>query len=83
MMRQRRTYETYLRNLIVAAQERGELDRSLNARYASFYVLGAINAIPDWYRVSGRDPARRIVAAYVELTLGCLTGTTTTDSPTS
>jgi TetR/AcrR family transcriptional regulator, cholesterol catabolism regulator len=72
VVRQRRTYETYLRGLIEAAQERGEVDASVNARYASFYILGAINGIPDWYRQAGRDPAKRIASTYVEMTMNCL-----------
>jgi AcrR family transcriptional regulator len=45
----RRGYDRFLRELVVACQEAGEADPELAPKYASFYVLGAVNRIPDWF----------------------------------
>jgi AcrR family transcriptional regulator len=71
----RRGYEQVIRQLIEAAQDSGDISRELDLQYAARYVLAAVNAVPDWYRPTGRDPAARIAEAYAEMTVGMLTGT--------
>ncbi len=71
----RRGYEGVFREMVAAAQEAGDIDASVDAKYASLYVLAAVNAVPDWYRPRGADSAQRISQAYADMTVGLLTGT--------
>jgi hypothetical protein len=59
----------------VQAQDRGDVDRGVDPKYASFYVLAAVNHVPDWYRRDGSDSPAHIAAAYADLTVGTLVGT--------
>jgi TetR/AcrR family transcriptional regulator, cholesterol catabolism regulator len=70
----RRGYDRTIRSLIVAAQKSGEIDPQLDSKYASFYVLAAVNAVPAWYRVDGPDSAQEIAETYAGLTVATLTG---------
>ena len=71
----RRGYEQVVRDMITAAQDAGDIDASVEPKYASMYVLAAVNAVPDWYRPRGTDSAQRISEAYADMTVGMLTGT--------
>jgi TetR/AcrR family transcriptional regulator, cholesterol catabolism regulator len=50
VMRQRHEYEHFVDRLIREAQEAGELPATVDPKYMGFFVLGAVNGIPDWYR---------------------------------
>jgi AcrR family transcriptional regulator len=67
-------YEEFLRTLIVDCQKSGDVDPGLNVKYALFFVLGAVNAVPEWYRRTGNDSPAEIAAEYADLTIGTLTG---------
>jgi hypothetical protein len=67
-------YERFIREVIEAAQRAGEIHPGLPPKYALLYILGAVNAVPDWYRRSGRDSAEKIASLYADLTIGTLTG---------
>jgi AcrR family transcriptional regulator len=71
----RRGYEQVIHGLIIAAQRVGEVSPELNARYASLYVLAAVNALPDCYRRSGEVSASDIAENYAGMTVGMLTET--------
>jgi TetR/AcrR family transcriptional regulator, cholesterol catabolism regulator len=71
----RRGYDRVIRNLIVAAQDSGAVDPGVDPKYASFYVLAAVNHVPDWYRPDKGDSAAKIAEAYADLTVGTLVGT--------
>jgi AcrR family transcriptional regulator len=71
----RHSYERVIRDMIVQAQDRGDVDRGVDPKYASFYVLAAVNHVPDWYRRDGSDSPAHIAAAYADLTVGTLVGT--------
>jgi TetR/AcrR family transcriptional regulator, cholesterol catabolism regulator len=71
----RRGYDRVVRELIVAAQRSGEVDPSIDPKYASFFVLAAVNHVPDWYRRGVGDSPADIAAAYADLTVGTLRGT--------
>jgi AcrR family transcriptional regulator len=70
----RDSYERFIRGLIEACQQGGGVDPAIPSKYALLYILGAVNAVPDWYRRSGRDSAEEIASIYAELTIGTLTG---------
>lgn len=71
----RRGYDKAVRRLITEAQEHGDVDPGVDPKYASFYVLAAVNNVPDWYRRGKGDPPGRIAAAYADLVVGTLVGT--------
>lgn len=72
--RRRDGYEKFIRGLIDDAQKAGDVDSAVSSKYLLLYILGAVNAVPDWYRRSGRDTPDRIAAIYADLTIGTLTG---------
>jgi AcrR family transcriptional regulator len=71
----RRGYEEVISQLIAAAQDAGDVSPKLDLAYAARYILAAVNAVPDWYRPTGKDSASHIAEAYAEMTIGLLTGT--------
>jgi AcrR family transcriptional regulator len=71
----RHSYERIIRDLIVQAQDSGDVDAGVDPKYASFYVLAAVNHVPEWYRRDGPDSPAHIAAAYADLTVGTLVGT--------
>jgi len=72
---QRRTYERFIRELIERAQDEGSVDDSLDVKYATFFILGAVNGVPTWYRRKGQDAPQRIARAYADMIVGTLTAT--------
>lgn len=74
VVEQRRAYERFVRGLIAEAQANGDLEESLNPKYASLFIIGAINYVADWYRRDGRDPARVIARNHAALAIRALKG---------
>jgi AcrR family transcriptional regulator len=70
----RRGYEEAIRDLMAAARDSGDISPELELKYASLYVLAAVNAVPDWYRPKGSESAAHIAEAYANMTVGLLTG---------
>lgn len=73
--KRRRGYERVIRQLIVAAQQQGDIDPGVDPKYATFFILSAVNHAPDWYDQGGSDSATKVAAAYADLTVGALVGT--------
>lgn len=71
----RRAYERAMRQLIATARNEGAIDPAVNPRHAAFFILSAINHVPEWYRRGGSDSASRIAASYADMTMGTLMGT--------
>jgi AcrR family transcriptional regulator len=71
----RRGYDRVIRELIVAAQKAGEVDAGVDPKYASFFLLAAVNHVPDWYRRDAEDSPAEIARIYANLTVGTLAGT--------
>lgn|GEM_PF-789923 len=76
VLNQRRDYDQFIRDLVVAAQERGEIAPAISPKYASFLIHGAVNSVSNWYRRGGADPPTTIAAVYGAMLTGMLTGTT-------
>jgi AcrR family transcriptional regulator len=74
VVERQRGYAKSMRELIVAAKESGEGDPELNERYAAFYILAAVNAVPHWYRPQGRDSIETIASNYADLTVATVVG---------
>jgi AcrR family transcriptional regulator len=71
----RRGYDRVIRELVVAAQRAGEVDPGVDPKYASFFLLAAVNHVPDWYRRGAGDSPAEIARTYASLTIGTLAGT--------
>jgi AcrR family transcriptional regulator len=60
----RAAYEQRLAGLIGEVKEAGEASPDLDVNFATYFIFGALNGLPDWYRRRGPDPAERIADAY-------------------
>lgn len=74
VVRQRREYEAFVRSLIGEAQSDGELEPTLNVRYATLFIVGAVNYVAEWYRRDGRDSAAVIARTHADLALQSIIG---------
>jgi AcrR family transcriptional regulator len=70
----RETYERRLADLIGEVKAAGEAAPELDVNFATYYIFGALNALPDWYRRRGPDPAERIAGSYADLIVNTVVG---------
>lgn len=75
IVHQRHVYEQFVIDLIDAAKREGDIDENLDSKYASFFVLGAANGAPQWYRKGRGDSAEHIASVYASMVIGTLSGT--------
>lgn len=68
----RRTYEDFLRGLLEDCVAAGVTRPGLDVDHALNFVLGAVDATPQWYRATGADDPQRIARIYADLTLGAV-----------
>ena len=73
MLLQMREYERYLRELLAEAKGAGALRPDLDLKLASFFLLGALNSLPTWYRVGGAHSAEHIAREFTAMSLQSLT----------
>jgi TetR/AcrR family transcriptional regulator, cholesterol catabolism regulator len=73
--KRRRGYERLIRQLIVAAQDQGDIDVAVQPKYATFFILSAVNHAAEWYDHCGSDSSARVAATYADMTVGTLVGT--------
>jgi AcrR family transcriptional regulator len=71
ILAQRRVYERFVEGLLLEAQASGSLAAGIDARYAMYWVFGAINGLTDWYRRGG--PATPDVIAVHYADMACAT----------
>jgi TetR/AcrR family transcriptional regulator, cholesterol catabolism regulator len=70
----REDYERRLASLIGEVREAGEARPDLDVNFATYYIFGALNGLPDWYRRRGPDPAERIAESYSGLIVATVVG---------
>jgi AcrR family transcriptional regulator len=70
----RRLYDGFVQDLVKASQASGDISTKLPVTLATNYLLGAINALPDWYNARGRKSPKAIATLYADLTIAMLTG---------
>jgi AcrR family transcriptional regulator len=73
VIKQRHEYEAFIMGLIRQAQAAGEVPSNISAKYMAFFILGAVNGIPDWYRREGHDSVQKISSAYAALAIRVVT----------
>ncbi len=74
VVRIREDYERRVTGLIGEVVEAGEAAPDLDVNFATYYIFGALNGLPSWYRRRGPDPAERIAAAYAALIVATVVG---------
>jgi AcrR family transcriptional regulator len=74
VVRIRVAYEQSLAELIGAVKEAGEAGPELDVNYATYFIFGALNGLPDWYRRRGPDPAERIADGYSRMIVATVVG---------
>ncbi len=72
----REDYEQRLANLIEEVKRAGEASPDLDVNYATYYIFGALNGLPAWYRRKGPAPAEQIAEAYAGLIVATVAGAT-------
>jgi TetR/AcrR family transcriptional regulator, cholesterol catabolism regulator len=74
VMRIRETYEGRLAGLIEEVKDCGEAADDLDVNFATYFIFGALNGLPDWYRRRGPDSAETIAAAYADQIVNTVIG---------
>jgi AcrR family transcriptional regulator len=72
---QMREYEHYLRELLAEAKGAGALRPDLDLKLASFFLLGALNSLPTWYRRGGTYAPEHIAREFTAMSMRTLTQT--------
>ncbi len=67
-------YERRLAGLIEAVKAAGEASPDLDVNYATYFIFGALNELPAWYRRRGPDPADRIADVWADLIVATVVG---------
>jgi hypothetical protein len=67
-------YEQKLAGLISDVKDAGEAGPDLDVDYATYFIFGALNGLPDWYRRRGRDPAEQIADGYAGMIVATVVG---------
>jgi TetR/AcrR family transcriptional regulator, cholesterol catabolism regulator len=74
VVRIRMDYEAKLAELIGDVKTAGAAASELDVNYATYFIFGALNGLPDWYRRRGPDSAEQIADGYAGLIVGTVVG---------
>jgi TetR/AcrR family transcriptional regulator, cholesterol catabolism regulator len=74
VVRIREDYERRLTDLIGEVVAAGEATPELDVSFATYFIFGALNGLPAWYRRRGPDPAERIAEVYAGLIVATVLG---------
>ena len=55
-------------------KEAGAADPDLDVNHATYFIFGALNGLPDWYRRRGPDPAEQIADGYARMIVATVVG---------
>jgi AcrR family transcriptional regulator len=70
VLKTRHEYDARVAEIIDDVKLAGDASPDLDVRYATFFVLTAINGLPTWYRRRGPDPAEHIAEVYADMIVG-------------
>lgn len=68
----RRTYDRFLRSLILETQKDGLIDQNIHVSMAANHITGAINAAPAWFRSDGGFSAEQVADMFAAMSLRTL-----------
>jgi AcrR family transcriptional regulator len=75
ILQRKKEYIHYVRNLLIQLQKRGEARKDVDVTAATFFLLGALNWVYQWYKADGRlsegELARELTKVFSR---GFLTG---------
>jgi AcrR family transcriptional regulator len=74
VIQQRAVYETFIRDHIDEAKRDGTVSETIDTKYAVFFLLGAVNGVPTWYRRKGPDSPEHIAESYADMVIATLRG---------
>ena len=74
VIEQRAVYEQFIARHIDEARRDGMLSSEIETKYAVFFLLGAINGVPTWYRRKGPDSPEHIAQSYADMAVATLLG---------
>ena len=74
VIERRRGYDRFLRGLLEQCQEAGDLSPDVDLKYVSFFLLGALNAAPAWYRRGGPDAPETVASTFADLCVSTVLG---------
>ena len=69
----RRSYQNALERMITEGLASGEFDCD-DAHLATLAVLGLVNSVNDWFRVTGRYTIEQVAASYADIAVGRILG---------
>jgi AcrR family transcriptional regulator len=72
---QGRFYARFLQDMIEEAQAAGDVPADVDPKMSAFFIMGAVNAVPDWYRPEGPESPAAVARRYADMTVKVLTGT--------
>lgn len=67
ILQRKKEYIDYVRNLLIRLQQRGEARQDLDPTAATFFLLGALNWIYQWYKVDGPLTEEQLSRELTEL----------------
>lgn len=67
-----RRFEHFLRELLAEARGSGALRQDLDLKLASYFLLGALNSLPGWYRPDGSYPPQKIASSFTDMAMRSL-----------
>lgn len=76
----RRGYDRFMRDLVAECQAAGDADPGLDAKYASFYMLGAVNATVDWFGEVEGDTPEDVARDTADLAVSMISATKVTSA---
>ena len=74
VIEQRAVYEQFITERIDEAKRDGAISVKIETKYAVFFLLGAVNGVPTWYRRKGPDSPERIAELYADMVIATLLG---------
>jgi AcrR family transcriptional regulator len=74
VIEQRGVYEQFIADHIDAAKRDGTVSEQIETKYAVFFLLGAVNGVPVWYRRKGPDSPEHIAESYADMVIATLLG---------
>ncbi len=74
VIEQRAVYENFIREHIDEAKRDGTISEEIDTKYAVFFLLGAVNGVPTWYRRQGPDSPEHIAESYADMVIATLLG---------
>jgi AcrR family transcriptional regulator len=80
VLEQRKTYEAFIRGLVKDVYESGQAPvTAINPRYVSFFIIGGVHWVSDWFDEAGPDSAESVAKHYAELAVRVVTGLESAD----